>query len=239
MLMNLVILDIDGTLTQSYDYDKEIMGAAIAGVLAVPTVDADLNGYVDTTSLGVTLEAIERVSGRQPGEKEVEEVKSMVFRSLEKMYRDSPGNFNAVPGASFLLERLRKIDGLGLAIATGCWRREALIKLKASGLDVDGIPMASSDDDRDRQRIMEIAIKRAADFYVCRKFERIIYLGDGPWDFQASRSLGCDFVGIGPRVRTLAKNTGFRWHQDYSRLDEVMASIAATLNGQPSPPVPD
>ena len=35
--MNLVMLDIDGTLTQSYDYDREIFGVAIAEVLGSST----------------------------------------------------------------------------------------------------------------------------------------------------------------------------------------------------------
>ena len=64
--MNLVMLDIDGTLTQSYEYDQEIFGLAIAEVLGCPPVDADLNGYVDKTSTGVTQEAIRRITGRSP-----------------------------------------------------------------------------------------------------------------------------------------------------------------------------
>ena len=44
--MNLVMLDIDGTLTQSYEYDEEIFGLAIGEVLGVPRIDADFNGIL-------------------------------------------------------------------------------------------------------------------------------------------------------------------------------------------------
>ncbi len=227
--MNLVMLDIDGTLTQSYEYDREIFGLAIAEVLSYPTVNADLNGYVDKTSTGVTLEAIRRLTGRNPEAEQFEEVKRRVLWHLERMHQESPGAFSEVPGASRFLERLRKLDGAGIAIATGCWHSEALFKLRASDLNVDGIPMATSDDDRNRMRIMEISAEKARNFYACPAFDRTVYLGDGPWDLQASRSLGYGFVGIGPRVQVLMHPESGRWHPDFLEIEAVLASVAAAL----------
>jgi len=227
--MNLVMLDIDGTLTQSYEYDREIFGLAIGEVLGCPPVDADLSGYVDKTSIGVTQEAIRRLTGRSPEAEQIEEVQRRVLKHLERMYRESPETFGEVPGASRLLERLRKLDGAGIAIATGCWRSEALFKLRASDLSVDGLPLATSDDDRDRKKIMEIAAERALDFYACPGFERVVYLGDGLWDLQACRSLGYRFVGIGPRVQALKDIEAFHWHPDFLEIEAVLASIAAAL----------
>jgi phosphoglycolate phosphatase-like HAD superfamily hydrolase len=227
--MNLIMLDIDGTLTQSYDYDREVFGEAIGEVLGCPPVDADLNGYVNKTSLGVTEEAIQRLTGRIPNPGEIEAVKRGVLQRLQGLYAATPGIFSQVPGAALLLERLGRFDGAGLAIATGCWHSEALFKLGSSGLDVGGIPMATSDDDRDRQRIMEIAVRRALDFYAVPSFERVVYLGDGPWDLQFSRLLGYAFIGIGQRVRELLPPETGRWHPDYLEIEAVLASVAAAL----------
>jgi phosphoglycolate phosphatase-like HAD superfamily hydrolase len=229
MIMNLVMLDIDGTLTQSYEYDREIFGIAIAEVLECPLVNADLNGYIDKTSLGVTIEAIQRVTGNVPKARQIEEVKSKVLRYFEKMYLEGPGTFCEVPGASIFLERLRNLEEVGVAIATGCWRREAIFKLQASGLDVNGIPMATSDDDRNRQRIMKIATERALEFYGCPTFERVVYLGDGPWDLQASRTLGYRFIGIGPRVQDLKDSEGFKWHPNFLKIEAVIASVIEAM----------
>jgi phosphoglycolate phosphatase-like HAD superfamily hydrolase len=226
--MNLVMLDIDGTLTQSYEYDQEIFGLAIAEVIHCPPVDADLNRYVEKTSSGVTEEAIQRLTGRSPTSEQVKDVQRRVLQHLERMYRESPQIFIEVPGAGCFLERLRSLDGMGIAIATGCWRSEALFKLKASGLSVEGIPFASSDDNRNRLKIMELATRRALEFYGCPGFERIVYLGDGTWDLQTSRSLGYGFIGIGPRVQLLVKADGGRWHPDFLDIEAVFASIAAT-----------
>ena len=223
------MLDIDGTLTQSYEYDKEIFGLAIAEVLGYPPVNADVNGYVNKTSTGVTEEAIRRITGTEPKAEQIEEVKRNVLGRLEKMYQESPKIFTEVPGAAHFLERLRRIDGIGIAIATGCWQSEAQFKLQASGLSAAGIPLATSDDDRNRTRIMQIAVERARDFYACPGFERVVYLGDGPWDRQEANRLGYGFIGIGPRVEPLLDNEVGNWYPDFVEIEAVLASVAATM----------
>ena len=234
--MNLVMLDIDGTLTQSYEYDREIFGLAIAEVLGCPPIDADLNGYVDKTSTGVTQEAIRRITGKVPSAGQLEEVKRNVLGRLDKMYQESPEIFGEVPGAARFLEQLRSLDGAGIAIATGCWLSEAMFKLRASGLSVADIPMATSDDDRNRTRIMQIAARKARNFYTCPEFERVVYVGDGAWDLQEARSLGYGFIGIGPRVKALKDSQAIRWHSDYLENKAVLASVEAAL--KPWPPFP-
>ena len=227
--MNLVMLDIDGTLIQSYEYDREVFGQVIGELLGCPSINADLNGYVDKTSLGVTREAIQRVTGRNPEPEEIEEVKRRVLWCFEKMHQDSPQIFCEVLGASSFLEQLRHLDGVGIAIATGCWLSEALFKLNASGMSINGISIASSDDSQDRKQIMAIAAEKAKRFYHCPNFDHTVYLGDGPWDLQSSRALGYGFVGIGPRAQTLIGPEGILWHQDFSDLKAVFASIAAAV----------
>ena len=227
--MNLVMLDIDGTLTQSYDYDKEIFGLAIGEVLGCAPVDADVNGYIDKTSTGVTEEAIRRITGVNPNHGQMVEVKSNVLRRLEKMHRESPETFGEVPGARRFLERLGELDEIGIAIATGCWREEALFKLRASGLNVAGISMATSDDDRKRTRIMQLAAEKAQDFYACAGFERVVYLGDGHWDLQEAHALGYGFIGIGARIKPLIDSVNGKWHPDYRDVEAVLASVADVL----------
>jgi phosphoglycolate phosphatase-like HAD superfamily hydrolase len=227
--MNLILLDIDGTLTQSYDYDQEIIGRAIGDVLGVPPVDADLNGYVDKTSLGVTMEAFQRVSGMNPKQTEIDQVKLNVLRHLEEMYQKAPQAFNEVRGASIFLERLRNINRGRMAIATGCWHNEALFKLQASGLNVDGIPMATSDDDQNRQRIMEIAVRQSLKYYGSGIIDRVVYVGDGRWDLETSRTLGYKFIGIGPRVEMLKDLESFPWYEDFLNIEAVLASVSAEL----------
>jgi phosphoglycolate phosphatase-like HAD superfamily hydrolase len=227
--MNLVMLDIDGTLTQSYEYDREIFGLAIAEVIGCQPIDADLNSYQDKTSLGVTQEAILRATGRSSTENEIQEVNHRVLLRLERKFHESPNIFCEVPGAGLFLEKLRKLDGVAIAIATGCWLNEALFKLRASSLTVEDIPMATSDDDQNRKMIMQIAVGKALDFNSCSRFRKIVYLGDGPWDLQASRSLGYGFIGIGSRVHTIKETEGICWFQNFLKLESVFATILTLL----------
>ena len=223
------MLDIDGTLTQSYEYDQVIFGRAIAEVLSCPPVNADLNGFIDKTSSGVTWEAIRRVTGTNPTADQIEQVKRNVQSRLEAMYQSSPQIFCEIPGAAHFLDQLRRLNGLGIVIATGCWTDEALFKLRASGLNIAAIPMATSDDDMKRMRIMQIAVEKAQAAYTCPGFERVVYLGDGPWDLEEAHSLGYSFIGIGPRVYALRNDHDFLWHSDFMELQAVLASIKITL----------
>jgi phosphoglycolate phosphatase-like HAD superfamily hydrolase len=227
--MNLVMLDIDGTLTQSFEYDQEVFALAIGEVVRRPKVDTDLNAYTYTSSLGVTQEAIRRLTGRLPSAEELEEVKRRVLRHMERMYAENPGDFSQVPGAARFLERLRNLTGARTAIATGCWRSEARFKLEASGLHADDLLLATSDDDRDRKRILEIAAGRALDLYHCSGFDRIVYVGDGPWDLKAAAALGYGFIGVGSRLQGL-KDAGVRHlHRDYLDIEAVLASVTGLL----------
>jgi len=227
--MDLVMLDIDGTLTQTYEYDLEAFALAIAEVTGRPIQPINLHEFTQSTSSGVTEEAIQRLTGRSPEAGELKEVERQVLRQFDRMTAAAPGSFRPVPGAQAFLNRLRTLPGVGTVIATGGWRLEALYKLNASGLRVDGIPMATSDDDPDRRQIMQIAVRRAAQHHGCPGFERIVSLGDGVWDLRACAELGYGFVGIGSRLQALKELGATRLHPDYLQLEAVLASIDAAL----------
>ena len=44
---------------------------------------------------------------------------------------------------AYRLRLLRGVDNLSLSIATGGWRRTALMKLESARIDSSGLPMAS------------------------------------------------------------------------------------------------
>jgi len=228
--MKLIMLDIDGTLTLSYEYDQEIFALAIGEVLNIVPVNADLNGYIDKTSSGVTEEAIRRVTGRSPTMEQFEQVRRNVLLRLERLHREVPTAFQEVAGARRFLEHLSSLSDIRVAIATGCWHSEALFKLQASGIHVDGIPMATSDDYKNRSTIMKYAVARASEAYDCREFDRILYMGDGPWDLQEARALGYGFIGIGPRLKGFHGGPLEHWHPDFVDLNAVMGSINSELS---------
>jgi len=80
-------------------------------------------------------------------------------------------------------------DSVSLSIATGGWEETALLKLQSAGIDVSGIPIASSNDHYARIEIMKMARVKAS---ACESFP-VTYFGDAAWDQKACRELGYNF----------------------------------------------
>ncbi|HRE31611.1 MAG TPA: hypothetical protein PLD88_06505, partial [Candidatus Berkiella sp.] len=99
-------------------------------------------------------------------------------------------------GAHTLLETLQALPNTALAVATGSYHRAALLKLSHVASAWHDIPLSTSDDSEIRTLIMESALNKAKQFYETEQFNRIIYVGDGPWDIKAVDALKWDFVGI-------------------------------------------
>jgi len=102
------------------------------------------------------------------------------------------GPFPTIHGASQFVDDLRRSKEHKVAIATGGWRSSALLKLETSGIDVNGIPVASCDDSESREEIMRVALAKLGD-----EFESVTYFGDAEWDRRACRTLGWEFVPVG------------------------------------------
>lgn len=58
--------------------------------------------------------------------------------------------------------------------------------------------VATASEHTHREHILLEAVALAHRHYGLPTFERIVSIGDGPWDAQAATSIGCEFIGIGP-----------------------------------------
>ena len=71
--------------------------------------------------------------------------------------------FAAVTGAPLLLSRLADSEEHRVALATGAWLDSARLKMASAGLCYDDYPAASSDDAFDRESIIRLSMRRAAE----------------------------------------------------------------------------
>ena len=85
-----------------------------------------------------------------------------------------------------VVERLRDLPNVRVAIATGGWQPTALLKLAHVGIGVEQLGFASSSDARARTEIMQLAAERAMQG---KAHLRATYFGDGAWDRRASAAL--------------------------------------------------
>ena len=196
----LAILDLDGTLVQSYELDGECFVAAFDDALGIADVDTDWARYDHVTDPGIAAQIIRERRGREPGAGELARLRSAFCTQLaEAAGRD--GAYGALPGAAGLLAALRARPDWALALATGAWREAARIKIGRSGLDLGPVPAAYGEDGPSRHDIVGAAIARAKEQTGVDGFGHIVCIGDGVWDVSTATDLGLPCIGIGSGLR--------------------------------------
>jgi phosphoglycolate phosphatase-like HAD superfamily hydrolase len=195
--VKLVIFDIDGTLTNTNSVDEECFVKAFSAAHAVTGIDTDWKAYPHTTDSGIALHIFQERFGRHPEPAELDKFKGCFVNMLTEQYQADSSSFDEVAGASFALSELKRDSDWAVAIATGCWRKSALLKLKAAKIDTYGIPGAYAEDALSREGILKIAVSRSLEQYQVSCFEKIVSVGDGLWDVRAAGSMNFAFLGVG------------------------------------------
>src|SRR5262245_57622225 len=194
--MQLVIFDVDGTLVDGA-IDTYCLLQAFSQVCGFAQVDTEWSHYTNATDVGVFCEVFKCHHGRTPSLDETTMFREHLCNLLRAAARQS--SFPPIPGAPEMLAVLNRCSDYQVAIATGCWRESARIKMASAGMDYDAYPSASADDAPQRATIIQLAMQRAANRY--GRFHRSIYVGDGVWDARACCALGIPFIGIGAGER--------------------------------------
>ena len=188
--MNAVLFDIDGTLIQSADVDDQLYRRSVTAVLGPVRFRDNLADYDLVTDSGILAQVLEDNALSELPDPTTS-IQSHFVNLLER-HIARHGPFAEVPGARDIVAALHASADHHVAFATGGWRCSALLKLKTAGFETSGIPIATSDDDRDRSRIMLHALAQLG-----TDFESITYYGDGTWDRDACDALGWRFIAVG------------------------------------------
>jgi phosphoglycolate phosphatase-like HAD superfamily hydrolase len=224
--MNLVMFDIDGTLTRTCVVDAECFVEALTEVSGFGDILTDWASYRHTTDSGILDEIYGARLRRAPREEEIQAVRELFVRKLRRAISVSRGAFAAVEGARELIRCLIDHD-YAVSLASGGWKESALLKLATAELKLNGTPAAFADDARSRGEIMTCSYRRACAFYGVAEFDGVVYVGDGVWDAKAARSLGYHFIGVGAgeRARRLIELGAVATLADYSDLAAALEKI--------------
>lgn len=194
------ILDLDGTLMPSAEIDNKCYWQAVFACFGARERLPDLHQFKHVTDSGMLDEWCIRELGRSASAEETSQIKHHFVQLLESAFALHPGHFTPLPGVREWLETVIAHEHVYAGIATGGWQVSTRLKLKLSGLDRFGLPMASSDDAITRTEIMQIAAQRTLSRQSSNQAD-FTYVGDGAWDLQASRALDWRFIGIATDVR--------------------------------------
>lgn len=187
-----VMFDVDGTLIESYDFDSECFTEAVKEVTGLD-IDTDWARYKHVTDTGILNEFFNENSIENTNEV-TENIKCVFLAKIQS--RIDEESINEISGASEFITKLKELDDVVISFATGGWLDSAVLKLESAGIDISGVPIASSNDHHSRIEIMKIAEQRAI------KESRLsfTYFGDGSWDLKACKELGVNFVLVGDKL---------------------------------------
>jgi len=209
--MHLVMFDIDGTLVDSDDFDGRLYVEAVKDVLDIQ-LDDDWSKYRHVTDSGILDEVLAKGMSSEDRFVLQLEVERAFIEKVTAYLDDHNGCLSEIPGAKSFMDELQARPDVSVALATGGWRKTAVLKLHAIGVETESMPMASASDSVSRIEIMKVAEERTRDR---GEVTRKTYFGDGPWDKAASSQLGYDFIAIGDGVD---HHTAF---SDFTNLDGI------------------
>lgn len=199
--MKLAILDIDGTLTQTNEVDERCFVRALAEAHNITELATAWANCAHVTDSGITYQVFQDRFGRAPAELELARLQECFFTLLREQHLSDAALFAEVPGATEMIRRLTQKPDWAIAIATGCWRESARVKLAAVDIDIERYPAACAEDGLAREEIVQTAIARASSHYRSATFARAVSVGDGVWDVRTARNLGLPFIGVGQETR--------------------------------------
>jgi phosphoglycolate phosphatase-like HAD superfamily hydrolase len=192
--VNLLVFDIDGTLTPTNEVDTRCFARAFFEVFGL-VLNTSWHIYPHRTDSGIIRHSFSQHFERAPTAAEFDQFRARFLILLEGEWRAAPYNFAAIAGAARAFAAMAERGNYALALASGGWRASALFKLDKAGIPAPGLPAAFADDAAEREQIARIAIARAT---VCcqQQFDRIILVGDSGCDVTTAARLGLGFVGI-------------------------------------------
>ena len=200
--MKAIIFDVDGTLIESMAIDSKLYFSSVTTVLGPVDFRESLNDYDNVTDSGIISQlADDNKLHLEPNS--LHSIQTLFVGGLVG-HIQAAGPFPAIHGATQMIDKLGRSTDYSVAIATGGWRKSALLKLESSGFNVDGIPIVSCDETPSRTEIMRIALARLGN-----DLESVTYFGDADWDRRACQTLGWDFVPVGSDLDGIGSYDGF------------------------------
>ena len=195
-----VIFDIDGTLVDSNDVDGRCYKEALIEELGPVQFREDWSRYPHVTDQGCLIDVL-KDNEIVYSPSHVERVKDRFFAKIRAHAREQ--GFHAMEGAVDFFQTLRNSPSFRLALATGAWRKSALIKLASASIEHAGVPLFASDDHHSRVEVMRLAHDALGN-----GLDGVTYYGDAPWDGLAVAALGWHFEAVGSSLNGLKSYDG-------------------------------
>jgi beta-phosphoglucomutase-like phosphatase (HAD superfamily) len=131
--MQLVIFDIDGTLTESNNLDNESYLQALSEVFGFSEISTEWTSYSHVTDACIFREVFQHQLGRVPSPTEIKVFQKRLLEFLTEG-ATANGGIAPIPGAPKLLSSLLESSNHAVAYAGGAWTASSLFKLQSANL---------------------------------------------------------------------------------------------------------
>lgn len=193
--MTAIIFDIDGTLTNTTKVDDKCFINAFKIVFGIDISNQNWSELTNVTDWGITEEIILKNWNRIPTEIEYKRIISEFVAQLQIELNVNKKQFEEINGALNFVSFLREKSNIAIGIATGGWEKPANLKLKSIGIESGEFVISNSNHFKTREDILSKTIRNLKENWK-NKINRIIYFGDGTWDFLTCEKLKIEFIGI-------------------------------------------
>jgi phosphoglycolate phosphatase-like HAD superfamily hydrolase len=187
----LLVFDIDGTLVSGSRAGREAFALAIGDCLGI-TVDLSNLSLPGKTDQAIMQEIINE-HGLPRDRLTWDALRAAFVQRLEAGLRASPGQ--PCPGVQTFLDAVVMLPHYALALGTGNIEHGARLKLGAHGLNRYFPTGGFGDDHILRDVLIGRGIERARAHYGVM-FDRVVIVGDTPFDVDAARANGAYSLGV-------------------------------------------
>lgn len=193
--MKLIIFDIDGTLCHSRFIDDKCYIQAFKKALGIDIKNTDWNTYKHVTDYYVTYQILLNETGKEPAKELIEIIIDHYAEELKFQINKEDTFFTVIPGVLQLFNYLtNNKNEFHIGIATGGFHKTAIHKLDRIGIKLPKDHIYSSNNyETKHEMIIDFMSKKSSSNL---KFDKVIYVGDREYDYNVSKELNIDFVGI-------------------------------------------
>ena len=211
---NLIVFDIDDTLTKSENQHQEAYVKTMID-FGITEINQDWKSYPNVTDSHILKLNYEANFNK---EFELSFIPEFEKRMTERML--ALNKTEEIKGASKIVDFFMNETDYAICFATGSLLKPALIKLEQANINFVPDLVEASNTIFTREEIVKSAIEKAKNYFGVATFKNIISVGDGIWDLKTARNLGIHFLGIRDKNLQDFKQNNIKSHiTDWTNFD--------------------
>jgi len=208
MAKNLIIFDIDGTVTESEDHHLIAFEYALQK-MGIQDINTNWASYEHITDRHVLSVNFERQFNEEISLSDIKICESLIMEKLNLM-----PSVAQKPNAATFVENLWNYDDWDIAFATGSLYRPAIKKLEEGEIKHKPSIVISSNEIDSREGLISAAIDAAKKLNHVTHYQSILSCGDGLWDLKTALNSGIHFLAVGTHHKTELLSAGAAHHID-------------------------